>query len=81
MVEVGLTQPQVDALGASAFLDDSDLRSLVREAVVQFVETATPTRTSTTCCAIAAQTRGTVFAAPARPARSVLTVHPPRCFR
>ncbi len=39
MVEVGLTQPQVDALGACAFLDDSDLRSLIREAVVQFVET------------------------------------------
>jgi transcriptional regulator with XRE-family HTH domain len=38
MVEVGLTQPQLDALGACAFLDDSDLRSLVREAVVQFVD-------------------------------------------
>jgi transcriptional regulator with XRE-family HTH domain len=38
LVEVGLTQPQVDALSACAFLDDSDLRSLLREAVVQFVE-------------------------------------------
>jgi transcriptional regulator with XRE-family HTH domain len=38
MVEVGLTQPQLDALGACAFLDDSDLRSLLREAVIRFVE-------------------------------------------
>jgi transcriptional regulator with XRE-family HTH domain len=37
VVEVGLTQPQVDALSACAFLDDSDLRSLLREAVVQFI--------------------------------------------
>jgi transcriptional regulator with XRE-family HTH domain len=36
--EVGLTEPQVDALKACAFLDDSDLKSLIREAVVQFVE-------------------------------------------
>ena len=39
VVEVGLTQPQIDALSACAFLDDSDLRSLLREAVVQFVDT------------------------------------------
>ena len=38
VVEVGLTQPQLDALSACAFLDDSDLRSLLREAVVQFVD-------------------------------------------
>jgi transcriptional regulator with XRE-family HTH domain len=38
VVEVGLTQPQVDALSACAFLDDSDLKSLLRAAVVQFVE-------------------------------------------
>ena len=38
MVEVGLTQPQLDALSACAFLDDSDLRSLLREAVIQFVD-------------------------------------------
>jgi transcriptional regulator with XRE-family HTH domain len=37
-VVVGLTEPQVDALNACAFLDDSDLRSLVREAVIQFVD-------------------------------------------
>jgi transcriptional regulator with XRE-family HTH domain len=37
-VEVGLTEPQVDTLKACAFLDDSDLRSLVREAVIQFVD-------------------------------------------
>ena len=37
-VVVGLTEPQVDALNACAFLDDSDLKSLVREAVVQFVD-------------------------------------------
>jgi transcriptional regulator with XRE-family HTH domain len=36
-VEVGLTEPQVDTLNACAFLDDSDLKSLVREAVIQFV--------------------------------------------
>ena len=36
-VGVGLTEPQVDPLNACAFLDDSDLRSLVREAVIQFV--------------------------------------------
>jgi transcriptional regulator with XRE-family HTH domain len=36
-VGVGLTEPQVDTLNACAFLDDSDLRSLVREAVIQFV--------------------------------------------
>ena len=38
LVEVGLTQPQVDALSACAFLDDSDLRGLLREAVIQFVD-------------------------------------------
>ena len=38
-VGVGLTEPQVDTLNACAFLDDSDLRSLVREAVIQFVDT------------------------------------------
>jgi transcriptional regulator with XRE-family HTH domain len=37
-VVVGLTEPQVDALNACAFLDDSDLKSLVRQAVVQFVD-------------------------------------------
>ena len=37
-VEIGLTEPQVDTLNACAFLDDSDLRSLLREAVIQFVE-------------------------------------------
>ena len=37
-VVVGLTEPQVDALNACAFLDDSDLRSLIRDAVVQFVD-------------------------------------------
>ena len=37
-VEVGLTEPQLDTLNACAFLDDSDLRSLLREAVMQFVE-------------------------------------------
>jgi transcriptional regulator with XRE-family HTH domain len=37
-VVVGLTEPQVDTLNACAFLDDSDLRSLVREAVIQFVD-------------------------------------------
>jgi transcriptional regulator with XRE-family HTH domain len=37
-VGVGLTESQVDTLRACAFLDDSDLRSLVREAVQQFVE-------------------------------------------
>ena len=37
-VEVGLTEPQLDTLNACAFLDDSDLRSLVREAVIQFVD-------------------------------------------
>lgn len=37
-VGVGLTGPQIDALNACAFLDDSDLRSLLREAVIQFVE-------------------------------------------
>jgi transcriptional regulator with XRE-family HTH domain len=37
-VLVGLTEPQLDTLNACAFLDDSDLMSLVREAVVQFVD-------------------------------------------
>jgi len=37
-VMVGLTEPQVDTLNACAFLDDSDLRSLLREAVLQFVD-------------------------------------------
>ena len=37
-VGVGLTEPQIDALNACAFLDDSDLRSLLREAVIQFVD-------------------------------------------
>lgn len=37
-VVVGLTEPQLDTLHACAFLDDSDLRSLIREAVVQFVD-------------------------------------------
>ena len=36
-VEVGLTEPQLDTLHACAFLDDSDIRSLLREAVIQFV--------------------------------------------
>ena len=36
-VGVGLTEPQVDTLNACAFLDDSDLKSLVREAIIQFV--------------------------------------------
>ncbi len=36
-IEVGLTEPQLDTLNACAFLDDSDLRSLLREAVIQFV--------------------------------------------
>jgi transcriptional regulator with XRE-family HTH domain len=38
VVEVGLTEPQFDTLRACAFLDDSDLRSLLRDAVVQFVD-------------------------------------------
>ena len=37
-VLVGLTEPQLDTLNACAFLDDSDLMSLLREAVVQFVD-------------------------------------------
>ena len=37
-VVLGLTEPQLDTLNACAFLDDSDLTSLVREAVVQFVD-------------------------------------------
>jgi hypothetical protein len=37
-VGVGLTEPQLDTLNACAFLDDSDLRSLLREAVIQFVD-------------------------------------------
>lgn len=37
-VWVGLTEPQADTLNACAFLDDSDLKSLIREAVVQFVD-------------------------------------------
>jgi len=37
-VWAGLTEPQVDTLNACAFLDDSDLRSLLREAVIQFVD-------------------------------------------
>ena len=37
-VGVGLTEPQLDTLNACAFLDDSDLRSLLRDAVMQFVE-------------------------------------------
>lgn len=37
-VEVGLTEPQVDTLHACAFLEDSDLRSLVRQAVIEFVD-------------------------------------------
>jgi transcriptional regulator with XRE-family HTH domain len=37
-VEVGLTQPQLDALSACAFLDDSDLRGLLRDAVIHFVD-------------------------------------------
>jgi transcriptional regulator with XRE-family HTH domain len=37
-VGVGLTEPQLDTLNACAFLDDSDLRSLVRDAVIQFVD-------------------------------------------
>ena len=37
-VGVGLTEPQLDTLHACAFLDDSDLRSLLRDAVMQFVE-------------------------------------------
>jgi hypothetical protein len=37
-VEVGLTEPELDTLNACAFLDDSDLRTLLREAVMQFVE-------------------------------------------
>ena len=37
-IGVGLTEPQLDTLNACAFLDDSDLRSLVREAVIQFVD-------------------------------------------
>jgi transcriptional regulator with XRE-family HTH domain len=37
-VWIGLTGSQVDTLNACAFLDDSDLRSLVREAVIRFVD-------------------------------------------
>jgi transcriptional regulator with XRE-family HTH domain len=37
-VGIGLTEPQLDTLNACAFLDDSDLRSLLREAVLQFVD-------------------------------------------
>jgi len=37
-VEVGLTEAQVDTLNACSFLDDSDLRSLIREAVTQYVD-------------------------------------------
>ena len=37
-VEVGLTEPQLDILHACAFLDDSDLRTLLRKAVIEFVD-------------------------------------------